>query len=357
MSFSSLPPELVHQIIGSTVPHTFHSTTHHKRQETLCRLSLVSRQFRSIARPLLLEIAWLDQNERLKRLLGEDSEVAFRVLVFEVGVGLSPSFVGRTIGSSPNLRSLTIQSVDSNVINLSVLSSCKNLVNLQLSGYDFDATSLDALPSLQALSLNYEAVGGGLELLDPLKVPALRALGLDNIYLQSELEDLERTRIDKLLPQLDALCIEIDLYRLAKDTLLSNLEPRILIDAGLNDILSEMDDCLSTIQHLRIKLDHLVQHLGRSEAIRAVNQILESDQQSKSSQLRSIYLDSAVRPAQSDAEEIHEKFAKMEVICRKADIEVVLEAQMRDYALDSFVSGEFCRRQRKSRESKQLVQV
>ena len=59
MSFSSLPPELVHQVIESTVPHTFHSKTYNKRQRTLCSLSLVSKLFRSIAQPLLIEIVKL----------------------------------------------------------------------------------------------------------------------------------------------------------------------------------------------------------------------------------------------------------------------------------------------------------
>jgi len=55
MSFSSLPTELVRQIIESSVPSTFHSTTHKDRQSTLRSLCLVSRQIRSIAQPLLSE--------------------------------------------------------------------------------------------------------------------------------------------------------------------------------------------------------------------------------------------------------------------------------------------------------------
>jgi hypothetical protein len=56
---SSLPPELIREIIDSTIPHTFHSTTYRDRQTTLRALSLVSKLFRSIAQPLLLEIVWL----------------------------------------------------------------------------------------------------------------------------------------------------------------------------------------------------------------------------------------------------------------------------------------------------------
>jgi len=62
---SSLPPELLALIIESTVPHTFHSTTYRDRQRTLCSLSLVSKTFRSIAQPLLLEIVWIRSPEQL----------------------------------------------------------------------------------------------------------------------------------------------------------------------------------------------------------------------------------------------------------------------------------------------------
>lgn len=58
-TLSYLPPELVHEIIGSTIPHTFHSTTYKERQQTLYRLCLVSKLFRSIAQPLLFEIVKL----------------------------------------------------------------------------------------------------------------------------------------------------------------------------------------------------------------------------------------------------------------------------------------------------------
>ncbi|GAA5963842.1 hypothetical protein JCM3765_004037 [Sporobolomyces pararoseus] len=68
MSFSSLPPELVHQIIESTVPHTFHSTAYKDRQRTLCSLSLVSKLFRSIAQPLLFEIVRLKRVGDAKKL-------------------------------------------------------------------------------------------------------------------------------------------------------------------------------------------------------------------------------------------------------------------------------------------------
>lgn len=56
MSFSSLPPELVRQIIADTVPSTFHSDTYKARQSTLKSICLVSRQFCEIAQPHLRQV-------------------------------------------------------------------------------------------------------------------------------------------------------------------------------------------------------------------------------------------------------------------------------------------------------------
>jgi hypothetical protein len=65
---SSLPTELIREIIESTVPHTFHSKTYLERQRTLCSLSLVSKLFRSIAQPLLSEIVWIKSTSEIDRL-------------------------------------------------------------------------------------------------------------------------------------------------------------------------------------------------------------------------------------------------------------------------------------------------
>jgi hypothetical protein len=65
---SSLPPELLRDIIEATVPHSFHSNTYKSRQRTLRSLSLVSKLFRSIAQPLLYQIIWV-RSLQIKRLL------------------------------------------------------------------------------------------------------------------------------------------------------------------------------------------------------------------------------------------------------------------------------------------------
>jgi len=68
----SLPPEILRQIIESTVPHHYHSRTHEDRQKTLSSLCLVSHLFRDIAQPLLREVIYLS-GDRLSAELSIDA--------------------------------------------------------------------------------------------------------------------------------------------------------------------------------------------------------------------------------------------------------------------------------------------
>jgi len=60
MSLPSLPTELIQQIIESSVPSTYHTSTYRERTSTLYALCLVSRRFRLIAQPILQEIVVFD---------------------------------------------------------------------------------------------------------------------------------------------------------------------------------------------------------------------------------------------------------------------------------------------------------
>lgn len=71
MSFSSLPTELVRQIIESTVPSTFHSTTYRERQYTLRSLCLVCKRFRHIVQPILRQI--VVSSSQMQRKVGSAS--------------------------------------------------------------------------------------------------------------------------------------------------------------------------------------------------------------------------------------------------------------------------------------------
>ncbi|GAA5828468.1 hypothetical protein JCM5353_006998 [Sporobolomyces roseus] len=99
MSLSSLPPELVRQIIESSVPSAYHSTTYGKGQSTLRSLCLTGRRFLPIAQPLLRETIELNTKHKIAMattgaILGRWGD-AVRHLVFrwtageaELGVNL-----------------------------------------------------------------------------------------------------------------------------------------------------------------------------------------------------------------------------------------------------------------------------
>lgn len=88
---ASLPTELVRDIIESTVPHTFHTTTYEDRQRALCSLSLVSTLFRSIAQPILLEIVRIQSNSQMDvELATQDGELP-KELVMESNLDVERS--------------------------------------------------------------------------------------------------------------------------------------------------------------------------------------------------------------------------------------------------------------------------
>jgi len=111
MSFSSLPTELVRQIIESSVPSTFHSTTYSFRRSTLRSLCLVSRQFCSIAQPLLFAIIWV---KSLKEL-----DATFEALDTQQGCRNMMQTVIYDVGNEPALEGLK-----------RIATCCLGLVNL-----------------------------------------------------------------------------------------------------------------------------------------------------------------------------------------------------------------------------------
>ena len=69
MSVSSLPTELVRQIIESSVPTAFRFASCDARQSNLRSLCLVSRLFLQIAQSLLFEIIWITSQNRMDCVL------------------------------------------------------------------------------------------------------------------------------------------------------------------------------------------------------------------------------------------------------------------------------------------------
>jgi len=104
-----LPVELLRQIIESSVPSHYHSSTYSQRQSTLRHLCLTSRLFRKLAQNLLEEFDQLSLTH-----VGADIEPdqernkATRVLSVTVGWGRPLGSAESLVLNYPNLQSLHI---------------------------------------------------------------------------------------------------------------------------------------------------------------------------------------------------------------------------------------------------------
>jgi len=356
---SSLPTELIREIIESAVPHTFHTNTYRDRQTTLRALSLVSKLFRSIAQPLLFEIVRLETDEDFtllnpRQVAPSSKEV---ILGYYVDIGalekMPPSFHG--------LQALTIHSDSDRVLKLEYLcylpSECDqsgyrkgkadlvsftDLMKLQLTGDSFVLDSPQPLASLRSLSVDYLAVDKVHILLDPLFVPSLSALGLNLLTDWEELEALKTSQISKLLPQLDSLFVDSRLYVVAEATLLANLSPRTLVDVRASS-LTLHSSTLSTVNHLRIRCSNPSEQYSRD--IDEIFSFIESG----GHHLRSIYLDTSFEPQQSRPTLFSRAFAKAMDACERRNIAMIFEPRAAKYDIDFYISEEFRMRRRRER--------
>jgi hypothetical protein len=136
---SLLPPELLRQIIESTIPHTFHSATYQARQNTLCALSLVSKQFYAIAQPLLLEIVWVKSLEKADHLFlcggggnARGKSIRWAVVELDEQEDASSTRVSReeveyALQRFSSAKSLVLVNDSETVIDLSFLSSFQSM--------------------------------------------------------------------------------------------------------------------------------------------------------------------------------------------------------------------------------------
>ncbi|GAA5900602.1 uncharacterized protein JCM6883_002895 [Sporobolomyces salmoneus] len=323
---SSLPLELLRDIIEATVPHTYHSTTYAERRHTLRSLSLVSRQLRSIAQPLLFEIVHIRSNPQLNLLVSDEKEtLGSKVLILERYLKLKP--MKALLGSCQNLESLLLKrpAIDKE-LDLGVLADYTKLVNLHISGSALNRTISRPCIALRSLALDHDAVRSVVgSMLNPQHLPSLRALGLQ-LYnsFHSSLETIGPD-LARLLPQLDAICVNTDLYRVTKDNLLSKYSPSILVDvypAHLND--TDVVRSLASAHHLRVmdKPGAIVHDTDISDTIFYFIAALGT---LKTSALKSIYLDASFRPSRISIEApgMTVKMERVLEACKGGGIEVI----------------------------------
>jgi len=133
MPLSSLPTELVRQIIESTVPSTLHSTTYRERQSALRSLCLVSHRLQQIAQPLLREVVSFATTRRLVADLELlDTEVFHDSVRDFMGsdrswLDLNLEMTRRFIANARNLRTLVLDRDGYSSFDLSNLNSLSSM--------------------------------------------------------------------------------------------------------------------------------------------------------------------------------------------------------------------------------------
>ncbi|GAA5892543.1 uncharacterized protein JCM6883_007393 [Sporobolomyces salmoneus] len=358
MSRSSLPPELLRQIIESTVPHSFHTDTYEERQDNLRTLSLVSRQFRAIAQPLLVEIVWVqaprtDQTaQRLHDLLDLIAWAGwnrvprhFTVRLYYEGPGVMSA--ARLPEIIPSLQSLTLGN-KGEVVHLAFLNRFDNLTNLQLANSDFKIPTPLVLPHVRSLALTCTSHKMVADLLSPEVFPSLRSLGIDFDEAFEEFL-LPNPRLLSLFSQVESLCLPLKTWEeeFAHETRLT-FTSRTLLDCyilqlsvatvqrfevtnlcvqGLVDLTTDGDDLVGSISE---SIKRFTRALGKQEAIR----------------LKVLYFGDDPRGEPKLSEEAEELINDMLDECQKKGIEVVFTELQSVLDLDPYILVDFEERQR-----------
>ncbi|GAA5900590.1 uncharacterized protein JCM6883_002891 [Sporobolomyces salmoneus] len=367
---SSLPTELLRDIIEATVPRTYHSSTYTERQRTLCSLSRVSHQFREIAQTLLFGIVYIESDPQLHRLAAVDKEtLELKELV--TGRYLEAKPIKELLGRCKGLESLVIANYDMDgYLDLGILvepsseskdqdsplmetllklypCAVSELVNLQI--YTFRCPIPRSFSSLRSLTLAGELLSSTTGcMLNPEDLPSLRALTI-RLFAASRLDEIVVNNLARLLPQLDAICVCKDVYRSFNDSLLSAYPSRTLVDV-VEDELSAPDtvQSLASAQHLRIR----TRGHWRSYMFQAIARFISVRRKLQGSPLTSIYLDSSLHSFPNEAIIKKAEFLQAMEECERGGIEVIFEQQPK-YIRDWFISEKFWSRQRRRREGEQ----
>ncbi|GAA5956080.1 hypothetical protein JCM3765_005448 [Sporobolomyces pararoseus] len=362
---SSLPPELLLQIIESSIPHTFHSTTYRDRQDTLLSLSLVSKYFCAIAQPLLFEIVWIKSLGALKRYKRTVS--SFRGGDRGVGKVWRPKTA--VIGSRPwdaftrtpekaiskailkevaqlfsSVKSLIWALNSITVVSFPYLTSFSDLSTLHLSTI-VKTGKVSNLPKLRSLTM--WRVDSSLmdPLLDPAVVPNLRHFALVNCSAQAA-NDLVASQFARLVPQLQTLSFDMKLWRRFDSKLRDQLKTRTLIDCHHIDFGCAAQE---EMQAVNVRMHSPAEDgevSGRASYLKtSLENFATSVDQNPTLPLESLYLDSSLRLPSALSPDVVQSITKVVKICQKRQIDIVFETAPDDFSIDPCISPEFVKRQ------------
>ncbi|GAA5828471.1 hypothetical protein JCM5353_007000 [Sporobolomyces roseus] len=340
--FNRLPPELVRQVIESSVPSTCQILRYEDRQTLLRTLCLVCRLFREIAQPLLFEVVRIDGQSKLialhTTLQSEGWKGTIRQLIVEDEYEHDwDADLERILRSCQGRRSLTLDQNYEKGPNLYVLQDLPYLADLSLLGSNHPIPSGFKLHALTSLSIDYSAIEVAPNLLNPVVLPSLLSLALFNIYDDNEIAYLNRSRLADLVPQLEVLFLSGRIIQRGLDDLIPALS-RTLFEF-YPPASDDRIDILQVAQHLRI-----YKKLNSKDVIQKfVVSIKNRDRQIS---LRSIYLDISLEDLSSHPVDLVRAMQDLLQGCKTRRIEIVYEAQEVGLAGEVRPSEEFSLRQR-----------
>ncbi|GAA5827309.1 hypothetical protein JCM5353_005971 [Sporobolomyces roseus] len=320
--FNALPPELVRQIIESTVPSTYQISTYEGRQTLLRSLCFVCRLFREIAQPLLFEVVRIDGQSKLialhKTLQSDGCKGNIRQLIVEDEYENDWDADLERILRCQGLRSLALSCGYEKGPNLSVLQDLFHLVDLSLFRGHYQFPSSFRLHALTSLGIDFITLQAAPTLLDPVVLPSLRSLVLIRIYDNDDIAYLNRSRLADLVPQLEVLFLSGRIIQRGLGYLIPALS-RTLFEF-YPPASDDRIDILQVAQHLRI-----YKKLNSKDVIQKfVVSIKNRDRQIS---LRSIYLDISLEDLSSLPVDLVRAMQDLLQGCKVRRIEVVYEAQ------------------------------
>ncbi|GAA5845005.1 hypothetical protein JCM5353_003392 [Sporobolomyces roseus] len=341
--FNLLPPELVRQIIESSVPLTYHGETYVDRQSLLRSLCLVCKLFRDIAQPILREIVSLSGTKVKARLSGllvsNDSAKNIReVRMWSLDRQTNSNvLLEKLITTCPNLEMLDLNVFGAQEgLKLQTISGLKKLRTLRLFAYSLQLDSL-SFPSLRSLAITAShSAETTQQLLNSSHFPSLRALAFRPSSASSLLDIYTHPPCASLFDRLDAFFIP--------DQALS---PTLIRHQPLLEkMLVHFSPSLPEWWHeLAFRVHHAsIRHYSLRHFTKTLREVDDCA-------LRSVHL---ARPNQDDLTSnptLASNYGTLLIACRERKIEVILEAQEEDSDGYPFVSHEFWRRQRVLRGS------
>ncbi|GAA5975115.1 hypothetical protein JCM5350_000137 [Sporobolomyces pararoseus] len=379
MSFSSLPPELVHHIIELTVPHTFHSSTYQRRQRILCRLSLVSKLFLSIAQPLLLEIVWVNTVEEIECLPSDavwrrkhKGKGAIRWAVVDQVFWRSGEneLVDLMIEKFVSVATLTLaNSWFGEEVDIAFLSHFESELRLAFSPMPKADTRLDNsdLSNLQLYgeawinpqnvsfkgirSLTLQMVGDRLFplLVGPYGPPNLCSFVLvdseDGSWDSARAALLPADGEAPMLSRLEEMNFDINLWNDPKFRFLHSKSDQTLVNCHPEHLWKALAT-ENRVKHLRLHLERTTNVFEVSLADRLRDLAIQIQIQ-PSLPLQTIYFDDFLFPVSDLPVDAQRSMKEVTRVCQERKIDIVFDQFPEDVQIDPWLSTKFATRQKR----------